>query len=128
LNLSDDEFIRRFEAHELRAFSHTDHLRMAYVYAMRGGRPAAIQGALRIRALAEAAGDTGKFHMTMTVAWARVIAHLAERSRADDFEAFLASHPRLLDRRLLSAHYSDGLLFSPRARRGFVEPDRLALP
>jgi hypothetical protein len=124
----DDEFIRRFEACALGSFTHVDHIRVAYVYATRGGEPAAVQGALRIRRLAENAGAPDKFHTTMTVAWARVIAHLVARSEAPDFESFLAGHPMLLNRRLLDAHYSDGVMFRAEARARFVEPDRLALP
>jgi hypothetical protein len=127
-NRADQEFIRRFEACALSSFGHVDHLRVAYIYATRGGATEAVRGAMRIRRLAEAAGAAGKFHTTMTVAWARVIAHLVERSAAADFETFLAAHPMLLDRQLLAAHYSDAVMFSAEARAGFVEPDRLALP
>jgi len=126
--LSDDVFIERFEAHELSSFTHRDHVRVAYVYALRGGTAAAVDGARRIRGLAEAAGDAGKYHDTITVAWAHVIAHLVACSAPGSFETFLDAHVRLLDRRLLSAHYSDGLLFSPTARAGFVEPDLAPLP
>ena len=127
-SLSDAEFVARFENRQLDAFTHVDHVRMAYAYATRGGLEAAISGAMKIRALAEAAGAPDKFHTTITVAWARVIAHLVERSMPADFSSFLATHPQLLDRRLLSAHYSDELLFSARAKSEFVAPDLLALP
>jgi len=126
--MRDEDFIRRFEACELSSFTHVDHVRVAYVYARRGGTTAAVRGAMRIRRLAEAKGAAGKFHVTMTVAWARVVAHLVERSEPSDFEAFLAAHPMLLDRRLLASHYSDAVMFSPEARARFVDPDRHALP
>jgi hypothetical protein len=57
-----------------------------------------------------------------------VVGHYALRAREDHFEAFVAAHPRLLQRGLLSAHYSRGRLFSEAARAAFVEPDLLALP
>ena len=69
----------------------------------------------------------GRYHDTLTTAWARVVGHYALLAR-DDFDAFLAAHPRLVDRDLLSAHYSRERLFSAAARAGFVEPDLLALP
>ena len=57
-----------------------------------------------------------------------MVGHYALRAREDDFEAFVAAHPRLLERELLSAHYSHERLFSEAARAAFVEPDLLALP
>jgi hypothetical protein len=126
--VTDEELLHRFEHHSLDAFSHRDHLHVAYAYARRGGTKAAVEGARRIRTFAEAAGDTAKYHETMTVAWARVVAHLVETHPAGSFEDFLAAHPMLQDRRLLRAHYSDERLFSVDARARFVEPDLLELP
>jgi hypothetical protein len=54
--------------------------------------------------------------------------HYALRAREDDFEAFLAAHPRLLERDLLRAHYLRERLFGEAARAAFVEPDLLTLP
>jgi hypothetical protein len=125
---TDDEFLARFEAHTLDEFTHRDHLRVAFVYARRGGADAAVEGARRIRGFAEAAGATGKYHDTLTVAWARVVAHLAGRHPAIAFGAFLEEHPELDRRDLMLSHYSRALLFSGAARAGFVEPDLLPLP
>jgi hypothetical protein len=44
------------------------------------------------------------------------------------FAAFAASHPALLDKRLLSRHYSARVLASAAARSGWVEPDLAAFP
>jgi len=126
--LSDDEFLERYEAHALKGFSHEDHVRMAFAYARRGGVAAAVGGARRIRGLAEALGAPGKYHDTLTVAWARVIAHRALESDVPSFEKFLETYPQLRRRDLLSAHYSRELLFSPAARSTFVEPDLAPLP
>ena len=126
--LSDREFLERYEAHALEGFSHEDHVRMAFAYARRGGIATAVRGARRIRHLAEALGAPGKYHDTLTVAWARVVTHCALESEARSFEAFLETHPQLRRRDLLSAHYSRELLFSPAARAAFVEPDLAPLP
>ena len=126
--MTDAEFLHRFEHHALDSFSHRDHVRVAYAYARRGGVDAAVAGARRIRALAAAAGDAGKYHETLTVAWARVIAHLAERHPAPSFSAFLDAHPQLENRGLLFAHYSRERLFGADARARFVEPDLRPLP
>jgi hypothetical protein len=127
-SLSDEEFIERYETYVLTEFTHEDHLRMAFAYARKGGAGAAVGGARRIQGLAEKLGAPGKYHDTLTVAWARVVGHLAARSRASDFEEFLHDHPQLRDRNLMSAHYTRGLLFSPAARAQFIEPDLVPLP
>jgi hypothetical protein len=127
-NLDDDEFLALYEARSLRAFSHEDHVRMAFAYARRGGETAAVEGSRRIRDLAAALGAPGKYHETLTVAWARVIAWHARESSAPNFPAFLEEHPQLRRRDLLSAHYSRDVLFGPEARAAFVAPDVAPLP
>jgi hypothetical protein len=126
--MSDDQFLAKFEAHELEAFSHRDHVRMAFAYARRGGAQAAIDGARRIRGLATALGLPQKYHDTLTDAWARVVAYHAAASSPLPFDAFIVKYPQLLRRDLLSSHYSDELLFSAEARATFVEPDLAPLP
>jgi hypothetical protein len=125
--MTDDDFLACFEAGRLDAFTHRDHLRVAFAYARRGGVEHAVERARQgLRHFTAAHGQPERYHETLTTAWARVVAHHA--IRATDFDALLAAHPRLLDRHLLLAHYSRELLFSPTARAGFVEPDLLALP
>ena len=127
-SLSDDDFIERYETCALTAFTHEDHLRMAFTYARQGGAGVAVGGARKIQTLAERLGAPGKYHDTLTVAWARLIAHLALRSRASTFEEFLGDHPQLRNRQLMGAHYSRGLLFSSEAQDRIVEPDLAPLP
>ena len=127
--MTDEAFLTRFEAASLPSFDHRDHLRVAIADARRGGVEHSIAGAREgLRRFTAAHGQAGRYHDTLTTAWARVVAHYASLAREDDFDAFLAAHPRLLERDLLSAHYSCERLFSAAARAGFVEPDLLALP
>ena len=127
--MTDETFLSRFEAASLTSFDHRDHLRVAFAYARRGGVEHAVARAREgLRRFAAAHGEPGRYHDTLTTAWARVVGHYALLARDDDFDAFLAAHPRLVDRDLLSAHYSRERLFSAAARAGFVEPDLLALP
>jgi hypothetical protein len=127
--MTDETFLTRFEEASLPSFDHRDHLRVAFAYARRGGVEHAIAGAREgLRRFTAAHGQAARYHDTLTTAWARVVGHYASLARDDDFEAFLAAHPRLLERDLLSAHYSRERLFSAAARAGFVEPDLLALP
>ena len=64
----------------------------------------------------------------MTAAWTQLVAVHRRRWPAPSFERFIARNPRLLDSRLLDAHYSPRLLWSERARAGWVEPDLRGLP
>jgi hypothetical protein len=126
--MTDDVFLHRFETGRLDAFTHRDHLRVAFAYARRGGVDHAVERARHgLRHITAAHGQPERYHETLTTAWARVIAHHAA-THPGGFDAFVAAHPRLLDRDLLLAHYSRELLFSPTARARFVEPDLLALP
>jgi hypothetical protein len=127
--MTDDAFLARFEAGSLQSFDHRDHLRVAFAYARRGGVEHAVDRARRgLRHLTAAHGEPERYHETLTTAWARVIAHHALAHTDRGFDAFLAAHPRLLDRELLLAHYSRERLFSPTARARFVEPDLEPLP
>ena len=126
--MTDETFLRRFEAASLPSFEHRDHLRVAFAYARSGGVEHAVSRSREgLRRFTAAHGQAGRYHETLTTAWARVVGHHAMQG-SDDFDAFLAAHPRLLERDLLSAHYSRARLFSAAARAGFVEPDLLALP
>jgi hypothetical protein len=127
--MTDDAFLAQFEAASLGSFDHRDHLRVAFAYARRGGVEHAVARAREgLRRFTAAHGQAARYHDTLTTAWARVVGHHAVSARDDDFDAFLAAHPRLLERDLLAAHYSRERLFSAAARAGFVEPDLLALP
>ena len=59
---------------------------------------------------------------------ARVIVahHVAADPSVTDFDAFAERHPALLDKRLLTRHYSAATLASPQARAGWIEPDLAA--
>ena len=127
--MTDDTFLSRFEAASLPSFNHRDHLRVAFAYARRGGVEPAVERARDgLRRFTAAHSQAARYHDTLTTAWARVVGHYALRAHDDDFDAFLAAHPRLLERDLLATHYSRERLFSAAARASFVEPDLLALP
>jgi hypothetical protein len=127
-SLTDEQFLERFERRALDSFSHRDHIRLAFIHARRGGAEAAIAGARRLRGFAADAGAPGKYHETLTVAWARIIAHLAAGSPGVAFPVFVSAHPELQERGLLLRHYSGARLWSEEARARFLEPDLLPLP
>jgi hypothetical protein len=127
--MTDETFLARFEAISLTSFDHRDHVRVAYAYARRGGVAHAVARARGgLRRLTAAHHEPERYHDTLTTAWARVVAHHANVGAGDSFDAFLAAHPRLLERDLLLEHYSRERLFSPAARARFVEPDLRPLP
>ena len=67
--------------------------------------------------------------LTLTVAWARIVAAAIRQWGAGaDFDAFAAEHPHLLQKRLTRLFYSRERLMTWDAKRAFVEPDLLPLP
>ena len=110
MDYTDAEFVAAFELGTIEAFHHSDHIRLALLYVQRYGMPeAGARVSDGIRQFAENAGQPGKYHHTMTIAWVRLAA-------------------RLLDKGALSAYYSSELLDSEVARREWDEPDLSPLP
>jgi hypothetical protein len=123
--MTDDELLRAFEDLSLppERFGHAEHVRVAWMCLRLEEPPAAIARFVRgLRAFAAHAGSPDRYHETIT--WAYLLL-IGERLGSPDegFEALVARHPELLDRRLLERHYRPETLASPRARRRFVLPD-----
>jgi hypothetical protein len=104
-------------------FRHREHVHLAFIAARRyGTAQAASLLSGWIRQLT--AHSPQKFNETVTRAWAEIVCHhVAADPAIADFETFIARYPALLDKRLLTRHYSAAVLASPRARAGWVEPD-----
>ena len=63
------------------------------------------------------------------MAWVEIVAHhMATAPQATDFVTFAGRHPALLDKRLLTRHYSSRVLASPAAKTGWAEPDLAPFP
>ena len=127
VGLTDAEFLAAVEAatHPGEEFGHRAHLRLAWLCLRAHGREAGLE---RIRTLireyATALGATGKYHETMTRAWAELLWRaMGETPEAATLDALLGAHPELLDSRLPWRHYTDGVLQSAEAKAGWVEPD-----
>jgi hypothetical protein len=127
-HLSDDDFVAAFEAQQLKHahFNHGDHVRLAWIYVRRCGAAGAEEKLIAgIRRMAENVGAPQKFLYTTTVAWARLVAAALEKDSAEEpFETWICRHERLMDKNLLDAFYSPGVLTSDAARAAWVEPDR----
>ena len=108
------------------ALRHRQHIHLAFI-AIRcyGAAHAADQVGTWIRCLTARAPQ--KYHATITRAWTEIVAHhVAADPSVTDFDAFAERHPALLDKRLLTRHYTTAALASPQARAGWIEPDLAA--
>jgi len=133
--LTDDDLKFRAEleacVYPIEAFGHRAHLRLAYVYLAGANVETACKN-MRVslrRMLAHHGVNPLKYHETVTRAWIMAVRHfMALTSQAESADDFIRQNPGLLDDRIMLSHYSAGLLFSERARAGFVAPDREPIP
>ncbi len=132
---SDDDlaFAAAFESGDIApdAFSHRDHLRLAYVYVC-GADVDAATGRMRT-ALVEFLERHGvaatKYHETMTRAWLLAVRHFLEETESSCCaDEFIDAHPEMLDPAVMLTHYSADRLFSAEARADFIEPDLDPIP
>lgn len=129
MDLDDQAFLARFEQRDLTAedFDHRGHLRMAWLHLRRFGREeATIRLCNGIHELATRLGAPEKFNHTLTEALVRIMARRMRKNPCRRFRAFLDANSDLVAdaRGLLARYYSDDVLYSARARKGWVEPDR----
>jgi hypothetical protein len=112
------------------AFGHREHVHLAYLAVQRYGPDQAADAVAGwIRHLAAYHGAPQKFHATVTRAWVEIVGHhMAAAPQATDFATFAGRHPALLDKRLLTRHYSSRVLASPAAKTGWAEPDLAPFP
>jgi hypothetical protein len=110
------------------AFRHRQHIHLAFIAVRRYGTAQAAEkiGAWLRHLTAHA---PQKYHATVTRAWTELVGHhVAADPSVTDFEAFAEQNPALLDKRLLTRHYTAAALASPAARAGWVEPDVAGFP
>jgi flavin reductase ActVB len=132
VELDEEEFVRSFESCEYpnERFKHLDHIRLAWIYVRRFGvGEAENRIANAIRRFAVSLGHEEKYHQTLTKAWLRLVyAAYCATPATDDFGKFIGAHLWLAERNALGVFYSEQLLSSERARRGWIEPDLRSLP
>jgi hypothetical protein len=112
------------------AFRHREHIHLAYLAVQRHGADQAAEVVSGwIRHLAAYQRAPQKFNATVTRAWTQIVAHhMAAAAPGADFASFADRHAALLDKRLLTRHYTARVLASTAARTGWVEPDLAAFP
>ncbi|MEM6996075.1 MAG: hypothetical protein AAF721_36550 [Myxococcota bacterium] len=127
--MTDDALLDAFDRATLtpETFGHRQHVRLSWLQVTRLPLLEAIRRhCVGLRRLADAFGASGKFHVTITVAWLLVIHDRASRGDATTFAEFAARNPDLLssDGAPLAAHFSVDCLRSAEARAHFAIPDR----
>jgi flavin reductase (DIM6/NTAB) family NADH-FMN oxidoreductase RutF len=132
LDLSDEDFIARFESAGFGRsdFPHAAHLRMAWIYVRHlGVEQAAHRAAAGIRAMADAHGQSNRYHDTLTRAWVYVVGAAVTRSiDTGDFNEFILRQTELLDKSCLLRYFSPERLSSQRARTSWLAPDLQPIP
>ena len=128
--MTDREFIEAVEHGRVEEFGHREHLRLAFALVRQHGLGVALVRARAIlRHLAAAHGQPERFHLTLTDAWVRAVAHHLDVDPAvSGFDSLLERFPQLLRQDLLGAHYSPELLWSRAARVHSLPPDRQPIP
>ena len=111
-------------------FGHREHVHLTFLAVRAEGTSVATTKIARwIRHIAEYARAPQKYNATMTRAWTEIVGHHVDADPAvTDFGEFANRYPALLDKRLLSRHYSSVLLASATARCEWVPPDLAPFP
>lgn len=129
--MTDEELLAAFErgVEPEGGFHHAQHVRVAWLYLRSLALPEALaRFTSKLRAFAAAQGSPGLYHETITVAFMLVIAERAGDPEAPStWDAFAARNPDLLAWKpsVLDRYYRNETLWSDRAKRGFVMPDRM---
>lgn len=110
-------------------FGHTEHLAFAWLALDETENVAEAIDlvSMTIRHAAALAGNPGKFHVTMTVFWVKILEHVREEHpEVVSVEEAIAVYPDLSDPALHRRHWSD--IDDDRARQQWVEPDLAPMP
>jgi hypothetical protein len=122
----DDAVLDRFLSGRQTAegFHHRDHLRVAYgILGHYSFSEAAYLYASRLRDIAARAGQPGRFHETVTLAFLSLVAEHRSAGDFASFDDFVGANPELLDKSVLLRWYRRERLNSGAARRTFLLPE-----
>jgi hypothetical protein len=129
-DFDDEALFRAFEDGRLApgAFRHRHHVRTAWILLERlPVLEVLARFTAGLRRLAEAAGQPGLYHETITWAYVLLVHERRVATGAEDWPAFAARNPDLLAWKpsvLEARYYREETLWSDRARQTFVLPDR----
>jgi hypothetical protein len=120
------DLVRRFENNELEssAFSHADHVRVAWGLLQHHDFFAALSRMrVGLRSLAARAGRATAYNETITLAFMAVIYERVEAARDRGWRAFAEQNADLLDKNMLKRFYTATRMTSAQAREGLLLPD-----
>jgi hypothetical protein len=120
--------LEAFEAGTLYPFTHREHIQVAWLYLRRDGWDIGYRHIQQgIQHFASVNGHASLYHETITRFWAVVIHHaIHQQPHLDDFDEFIAAFPWLMDKTVLTRHYSAERLKA--ARQTWMEPDLKPIP
>ena len=129
ISFTDKEFIRLFERRiDLPyAFSHTAHLRLAWLCLDQFGEEAGFRICKKwIQSYVEYVGAEDKYHETITRAAFKLIVDRQRTTKSKNWKEFLQTNPKLVKAmpELLTIHYSPDVLHSDLARKSYIPPDK----
>ena len=128
--MTDEEALAAFERGEAPegGFHHAQHVHVAWCYLRRLDLPHAIARFTEsLKRFARAHGEADRYHETITIGFLLILADRTnDMPRECTWTEFAMQHPDLLTWKpsVLDAYYTSDRLWSARARRGFVMPDR----
>ncbi len=130
--MDDELLVRIFEAGAVpeTGFGHVEHVRVAWWYLRRSSLADAISRfSIALKRFAAARSKPNLYHETVTVAYLLIINQRLETvGREAPWELFASRNADLLTWRpsLLDRYYTPEALWSDRARKTFIMPDRLS--
>jgi hypothetical protein len=125
---TDEEFEEQFENCSMSPdiFTHSAHLRLAWIHVTKYGLHAAIENITgQLRRFVDTVGAAAKYNHTITVAAIKAVSHFISKSSSTNFKDFMAEFPRLHTnfRDLINSHYKIDVFNSPEAKQKYIEPD-----
>jgi hypothetical protein len=111
-------------------FGHREHLRLAWLLLNDTASPLRPEEEVSriVARIAAAHGKPQRYNRTLTDAWVKIVDHCRSAAGCDSFEELLRQHPWLLDKRVITRHYTSRRLASAKARRVWVAPDLGPIP
>jgi hypothetical protein len=128
--LDDDAFEHAFESCTLDPilFTHEAHLRLAFIHIQKYGRLRAIDNIRQqLKKYVVFAGESNKYHDTISVASINLMDELLSKDRSKDFKSFILEYPDLLYnfKKVINDRYSYDVFHSNEARDSYQAPDKI---